>query len=238
MNYVEGFVIAVPAANKEAYRKHAAKAAPMFKEFGATRVVEAWGDDVPDGKVTDFKGAVKAKDDEVVVFGWMEYPSKAARDAATDKMMNDPRMKEMGDMPFDGQRMIFGGFAPIVDETAGSRGGYLDGYLVAVPTANKDAYRKVAQKAATVFRDHGATRIVEAWGDDVPDGKVTDYKMAVKAEADETVVYSWVEWPSKEARNAAWPKVMEDERMKSDMENMPFDGKRMIYGGFMPILDA
>ena len=239
MNYVEGFVIAVPAANKEAYRKHAAKAAPLFKEFGATRLVEAWGDDVPDGKVTDFKGAVKAKDDEVVVFGWMEYPDKATRDAASEKMMNDPRMKEeMGDMPFDGQRMIFGGFAPIVDETAGKRGGYLDGYLVAVPTANKDAYRKVAQKAATVFKDYGATRVVEAWGDDVPDGKVTDYKMAVKATGDETVVYSWVEWPSKEARNAAWPKVMEDERMKPDMDNMPFDGKRMIYGGFVPILDA
>ena len=88
--------LAVPAANKEAYRKHAADAAPMFKEFGATRMVEAWGDDVPDGKLTDFKGAVKAKTDEVVVFSWFEYPDKAARDAANEKMMSDPRMKEMG----------------------------------------------------------------------------------------------------------------------------------------------
>ena len=239
MTYVEGFVTPVPAASKEAYRKHAAEAAPLFKEFGATRVVEGWGDDVPDGKVTDFKGAVKATADEIVVFGWFEYPSKEARDAANAKMRSDPRMKEMGaSMPFDGKRMIFGGFAPIVDETAGARGGYFDGFLVPVPTANKDAYRAMAQKAAAVFKEYGATRVIEAWGDDVPDGKVTDFKGAVKATGDENVVYSWVEWPSKQARDAAWPKIMEDERMKPDHANLPFDGKRMIYGGFVPILDA
>ena len=239
MAYVEGFVAAVPAANKEAYRKHAADSASIFKEFGATRMVETWGDDVPDGKITDFKGAVKAKEDEVVVFSWIEYPSKAARDAVNEKIMSDPRMKAMGaSMPFDGQRMIFGGFAPFVDEDAGGTMGYADGYLLAVPTANKDAYRDMAAKAAAVFKDYGATRVVEAWGDDVPDGKVTDYKGAVKATGDEAVVYSWIEWPSKEARDAAWPKVMEDERMKPDHANMPFDGQRMIYGGFAPILDA
>jgi uncharacterized protein YbaA (DUF1428 family) len=119
MSYVDGFVLAVPADKKEAFRKQAAKAAPMFKEFGATRIVECWGDDVPDGKVTDFKGAVKAKPDEVVCFSWIEYPSKQVRDAANKKMMEDPRMKAMGsEMPFDGQRMIFGGFAPIVDTAA------------------------------------------------------------------------------------------------------------------------
>ena len=239
MTYVEGFVTPVPAAKKDIYVKHAAEAAPLFKEFGATRVVEAWGDDVPDGKVTDFKGAVKATADEIVVFGWFEYPSRAARDAANAKMRSDPRMKEMGaSMPFDGQRMIFGGFAPIVDETAGARGGYVDGFLVPVPSSNKEAYRALAQKMAHLFKEYGATRIVEAWGDDVPDGKVTDYKGAVKATADEKVVYSWVEWPSKAVRDAAWPKMMEDERMKPDHANMPFDGKRMIYGGFTPILDA
>lgn len=116
MNYVEGFVVAVPAANKEAYRKHAEEASHLFKEFGATRFVECWGDDVPNGKVTDFRGAVKAKDDEVVVFSWLEYPSKEVRDAANEKMMSDPRMKAMGEeMPFDGKRMIFGGFVPILD---------------------------------------------------------------------------------------------------------------------------
>ncbi|MCS2169764.1 DUF1428 family protein [Scandinavium sp. TWS1a] len=117
MKYVDGFVVAVPADKKEAYIALAAKAAPLFKEFGATRVVECWADDVPDGKLTDFRMAVKADDNEEVVFSWIEYPSKEVRDAANAKMMTDPRMKEMGDsMPFDGKRMIYGGFAPILDE--------------------------------------------------------------------------------------------------------------------------
>ena len=117
MTYVQGFVAAVPSGNKEAYRKHAADAAPLFKDFGATRIVEAWGDDVPDGKVTDFKGAVKAKDGETVVFSWVEWPSKQVRDEAWPKIMADERMKPDHDkMPFDGQRMIYGGFAPIVVE--------------------------------------------------------------------------------------------------------------------------
>jgi len=141
-------------------------------------------------------------------------------------------------MPFDGQRMIFGGFAPIVEEGAGGKMGYADGYLVPVPAANKDAYRAMAAKAAAVFKEYGATRVVEAWGDDVPDGKVTDFKGAVKATGDEKIVYSWIEWPSKQARDAAWPKIMQDGRMKPDHANMPFDGKRMIYGGFTPIVDA
>ena len=109
MTYVDGFVLAVPSGNKEAYRKHAEEAAPLFKEFGAVRMVEAWGDDVPDGKVTDFKGAVKAEEGETVVFSWLEYPDKSVRDAAQQKMMSDPRMEEIGaTMPFDGKRMIFG----------------------------------------------------------------------------------------------------------------------------------
>ncbi|MDQ3144178.1 MAG: DUF1428 domain-containing protein [Pseudomonadota bacterium] len=237
MSYFDGFVQAVPALNKDAYLKHAEDAAPLFHEFGATRMVEGWGDDVPDGKVTDFKGAVQAKDDEVVVFSWLEYPDKATRNAAAEKMMSDPRMKEMGStMPFDGKRMIFGGFESLIDDAGGGEPGYADGYLVPVPNANKEAYRDVASKASQVFRDHGATRVVEAWGDDVPDGKVTDYKGAVKAEPGENVVFSFVEWPSKDVRDEGWKKVMADERMQGG--DMPFDGKRMIYGGFQPILDT
>lgn len=116
MGYVDGFVVAVPEANKERYREQAAQAAVLFKEFGATRLVECWGDDVPDGKLTDFRGAVKAEPGEVVVFSWIEYPSREVRDAAQAKMMADPRMKAMGEqMAFDGKRMIFGGFAPLLD---------------------------------------------------------------------------------------------------------------------------
>jgi uncharacterized protein YbaA (DUF1428 family) len=239
MTYVEGFVVAVPTVNKEAYRKHAADAAPLFKEFGVARMVECWGDDVPDGKVNDFKGAVQAKDDETVVFSWFEYPDKATRDAANQKMMSDPRMEQMGEaMPFDGKRMIIGGFASIVDERVEGKLGYADGYIVPVPAANKDAYRQLAQKMAGIFIEYGATRVVEAWGDDVPDGKVTDYARAAHRKDGETVVYSWVEWPSKEARTAGWEKMMADERMKPDPNDQTFDGKRMIYGGFAPIVEA
>jgi len=238
MTYVEGFVAAVPAANKDAYREHAAEAAPLFREFGATRVVEAWGDDVPDGKVTDFKGAVNAEADEVVVIGWFEYPDRATRDAANEKMRSDPRMAAIGEkMPFDAKRMIFGGFESIVDETGNATMGYTDGFVVPVPDGNKEAYRATAARAAAVFKDYGAIRVVEAWGDDVPDGKVTDFRRAVKAEGGETVVYSWIEWPSKEVRDGAWPKVMEDERIKPDFANMQFDGQRMFWGGFAPLLD-
>ena len=115
MSYVDGFVIPVPAGKKEAYREMAAKAAPIFREYGATRVVECWGNDVPDGKITDFNGALKAEAGENVVFSWIVYPSKAVRDAANEKIMNDPRMQPDGEMPFDGKRMIFGGFEVLVD---------------------------------------------------------------------------------------------------------------------------
>ncbi len=235
MAYVQGFVLPVPADKKEAYRKAAADFSSIAKEFGATRQVEAWGDDVPDGKLTDFKGAVKAKPDEIVVFSWLEFPSKEVADAAHQKIMTDPRMKDMA-MPFDGQRMIVAGFTPILDEGKGGKTGYVDGYLVPVPAGNKEAYREAAAKAAVLFKEFGATRVVEAWGDDVPDGKVTDFKGAVKATPDEKIVYSWVEWPSKAVRDDGWKKMMADERMKG--HTMPFDGKRMVYGGFAPILDV
>ena len=114
MSYIEGFVAAVPRANKEAYRQHAADALGYFKKLGATRMVENWGDDVPDGKLTDFKGAVQKQDDERVVFSWIEWPSKEVRDAAWAKLMADPRSRNQP-MPFDGKRLIHGGFRPILD---------------------------------------------------------------------------------------------------------------------------
>ena len=118
MSYIDGFVIPVPASKKEAYRKMAGIAAPIFKEYGATQVVECWGDDVPVGKVTDFRRAVQAAEGENVVFSWIIWPSKAIRDEGTKKMMNDPRMQPSGEMPFDGKRMIIGGFELLLDSGA------------------------------------------------------------------------------------------------------------------------
>ncbi len=116
MNYIDGFVIAVPAANKEQFIQHAQMVDVIFKEHGALRVVECWGDNVPDGKLTSFPMAVQLKPDEVVVFSWIEWPSKQARDAGMDKAMADPRiMSEAMPMPFDGKRMIFGGFQTVVE---------------------------------------------------------------------------------------------------------------------------
>ncbi|MFO1143837.1 MAG: DUF1428 domain-containing protein [Amaricoccus sp.] len=115
---------------------------------------------------------------------------------------------------------------------------YVDGFVAAVPTANREAYRKHAAEAQVLFKEYGARRMVECWGDDVPEGKVTSFSMAVQRKDDETVVFSWVEWESKEARDAAWQKMMADPRMQPNAAPMPFDGKRMIYGGFEPILDA
>jgi uncharacterized protein YbaA (DUF1428 family) len=120
MSYIDGFVVPVPTEKKAAYRETSADSAKLFREYGATAVVECWGDDVPDGKVTDFKRAVKAEGNETVVFSWIVWPSKEVRDEANKKMMNDPRMKGM-DMPFDGKRMIFGGFEPIFDMTGAVR---------------------------------------------------------------------------------------------------------------------
>ena len=122
MTYIDGFVIPVPADKKEAYRAMAAQAAPVFREFGALEVVECWGDDVPHGKQTDFYRAVDAQEGETVVFSWIVWPSREVRDAGNKKVMEDPRMKMTPDMPFDAKRMIYGGFAPLMDtEKAGRR---------------------------------------------------------------------------------------------------------------------
>ena len=115
MNYIDGYVLAVPAAKREAYLKQAELGALIFRECGALRIVECWGDDVPKGKLTSFPMAVKCEPDEVVVFSWVEWPSKAVHDEGMKKFMADTRL-ESSEMPFDGKRMIFGGFQAILDE--------------------------------------------------------------------------------------------------------------------------
>lgn len=115
---------------------------------------------------------------------------------------------------------------------------YVDGFVAAVPTANREKYRKHAEDAATVFRENGALSVVECWGDDVPDGKVTSMSKAVKRRDDETVVFSWVIWPSRELRDTGMKQVMADPRLQPDVNPMPFDGQRLIYGGFETIVEA
>lgn len=119
MNYIDGYIVPVKTKRKQEYIDMASRMAKRFLEWGALRVVECWGDDVPDGKVTDFKRSVATEGDETVVFSWCEWPSKAVRDAAMNKMQEDPEMLEgmkKPDQPMSMKRMIFGGFAPVVDE--------------------------------------------------------------------------------------------------------------------------
>ena len=115
---------------------------------------------------------------------------------------------------------------------------YVDGFVIAVPTANKAKFRKQAEESAVLFKKHGALKVVECWGDDVPAGKLTSFPMAVKCQPDETVVFAWILWPSKEARNTGMEKTRTDMTALMKADPMPFDGKRMIFGGFEVIVDA
>jgi uncharacterized protein YbaA (DUF1428 family) len=115
---------------------------------------------------------------------------------------------------------------------------YIDGFVAAVPTAKRDAYKKHVEMVAPAFREHGALRLVECWGEDVPDGKLTSFPMAVKKQDDETVVFSWIIWPSKQVRDEAMKKILADRRFHPDINPMPFDGKRLIHGGFEILVEA
>jgi uncharacterized protein YbaA (DUF1428 family) len=115
---------------------------------------------------------------------------------------------------------------------------YVDGFVAAVPTENREAFRKHAENSAALFKEHGASGVVECWGDDVPEGKITSFPMAVKCEPGETVVFSWITWPSRAVRDDAWKKLMADPRMQPGTNPMPFDGKRVIFGGFQVLMQA
>jgi uncharacterized protein YbaA (DUF1428 family) len=245
MTFVQGFVIAVPTANKQKFIDHATLGDEVFLEHGATRVFECWQDNVEKGHTTDFFGAVEAKDDESVVFSWIEWPDKAVHDKMDGQMEEimetDKRFSE-NPMPFDGARMIYGGFEPVVEEGAITADPYVQGFIVPVPAGNKEEYRTAALAMWEIMKDYGATRVLECWQVDVPEGKQTDFFRAVKAEEGEIVVFSFVEWESKEACDGAHEKMMQDERMKQFMGDNPdakppFDGKRMVYGGFRPVVE-
>lgn len=118
---------------------------------------------------------------------------------------------------------------------------YVDGFVLAVPTQNKEAYRKMAEECWAAFKKHGALRQVECWGDDVPEGKLTSFTIATQRKDDEAAVFSWIEWPSKDVRDVGNKAAMEEiSKIMPEMtpDKLPFDGKRMFFGGFQPIVDA
>lgn len=179
--YFQGFVIPGMAENKSAYLDMAKNAAPIFAEYGAMRTVGCWGENVTDGKITDLKKAVRANDEETVVFSWVWWPAKATCDAAAGKLMADDRMKPDDPMPFDGQRMIYTGFDVTVDTGVGGKFGYVDGRIASVPDGNRQGFIDHAAKTAGFFREREALRVLDGWGIDLAAGKVTDFKRAVQA---------------------------------------------------------
>tara|TARA_R110000787_G_scaffold141272_2_gene254730 strand:+ start:260 stop:1003 length:744 start_codon:yes stop_codon:yes gene_type:complete len=240
MSYIDGFVIPVPTGEKEAFIRHAREMDQIFLDMGALRILECWGDNVPDGKVTDFRRAVQAAEGETVCFSWIEWPDKARRDTVFARMEEMMKTDERFDpaknpMPFDGKRMIFGGFNIIVEEGQPIDDGYMQGFVLAVPESKQDAYRKLEEDSWGYFQKLGARRVVAAWQDDVPKGKQTDFFGAVKTESGEKVVFAFMEWPSRDVCDAAAESMQADDAMPMPDE-MPFDGKRMIFGGFTPVV--
>ncbi len=236
MTYIQGFLVPVTPANKESYLKMATDVAPMFEEFGARRIVECWGENVPTGKTTDMYRAVNGEVGENVVFSWIDWGSKQACDQAHEKMMQDDRMKNMPEtMPFDGMRMLFAGFETLGMSGDGGKTRYVQGYVAPVPKSNRQAFADMCATMREVALDCGALHAFDGWAEDIEDGKVTDFKQAVKAKDDEAVAFGFAEWPSKQACDEGSAKMHNDERMPGEM---PLDGMRLIYGGFEVMLDT
>ena len=237
MSYFQGFVIPVKPDKKDAYRAMAAKVAPVFAEYGAVRIVECWEEDVADGKRTDLRRAVAAEPGEKIVFSWITWPDRATCDAAAEKLMADDRMQSDGEMPFDGKRMIYAGFEPVFARAdSDAPAGYVDGVVGPAPGDGKATFTDHSEKLDSYFLDKGALRVTDGWGADVPDGKVTDFKRAVAAEAGEQVIFGWIEWPDKATRDAAFADMMQNPELTQIKPG--FDMQRAIFGGFTPILDT
>ena len=239
MSYVDGFLLAVPTANRDAYRAHAEQAWPMFKEFGALSMVEGWGDDVPDGKINSINSAVMRKADETALFSWVTWPDKETRAAGWQKMMaSGPPEAARAEMPFDGSRMVYGGFETLLGDVR-AKTGYIDGTVIPVPEDRREAYTQASKQMAELFLEYGAVSVVDCWSDDVPEGKVNDFHGAVLRKPDEAIVFSWINWKDKASRDAGWEKLMEDPRMQEfGPHTVGVDMSRMIFGSFTPLVDV
>ena len=238
MTYIQGFLVPVPQDKKDAYREMAQGAVPFFQKHGMVRMVETWGDDVPHGDTTDMHKGVKAEDGENVVFSWVDWGSKEVCDKAAEKMMEDSEMEMPSDMPFDGKRMVFAGFEPLGEKGEGGAPAYVHGYVAPVPKAKREAFADMVAAMREIAVDAGALRAVDSLAGNIEDGKVTDFKRAVKATDEEAVAFGFTEWASKEACDAGMAKMREDSRMPPPGSDMPVDGKRMIFGGFEVLLDT
>lgn len=165
--------------------------------------------------------------DETVIFSWYRWPTKAAQDEGMRAAMADPRLSpEQNPMPFDGKRVIWGSFEPLLELGSPQRGDYFDGFVIPVPNAARDDFKRFAAFCDPFVVENGAHWIMEAWELDVPDGKLTDFRRAVAARPDEAIVFSWVQWPDREARDAANARIMNDPRFGA--QDCPFDMSRMI----------
>lgn len=241
MTYVDGFILPVPNANKEAYRKMASDASVVFRRHGAIGFVECWGEDVPDGKLTSLPMAVLKKPDETVMFSWIVWPDRAARDAGNAAVMADPDLGGPGmEMPFDGMRMIYGGFELILGDPLAAPDlaqGVIDGTVMPVPAGKRVEYFATTQRMAALMQEHGAIAVVDAWSDDVPEGKVNSFHTAIKREADEAIVFSWISWKDRAAQEKGWAALMADPRMEDfSPKSVGADMGRMIFGAFRPIV--
>lgn len=238
MTYYAGTVAAVPTKNRQIYIDHVHEAWPVFQRYGCTRMVEGWGVDIPKGKVTDFYKAVDAREDETIVFAWTEWPDKQAADAAWERMQAENAMMQISEMPFDGSRMIYGGFSPVFTAGSDQTAGYIQGFALAVPERNREAYIRMASEAwESAFAPNKCLGVVEAWGVDVPHGTKTDFYRATKAEDNEVPLFSWTAWADRETCDAA-TKAMEASMEGQEFPEMPFDGMRMFWGGFQVIFDS
>ena len=236
--YIQGFVVPVPEGKKDAYDKMARDAAPFFTKYGAARIVECWGDQVPHGETTDMYRAVNAEEGESVVFSWIEWPSKQVLDEAHKAIVEDEDMKPPPDMPFDGKRMVFAEFELIGEKGEGGATGYVQGYVAPTPKAKRDEFAAMCATMRDIAIDCGALRAVDSWAEVIEHGKLTDFNRAVKAEDDEAVAFGFSEWPSKEAYETGMTKMHEDSRMPPPGSVMPIDGRRLIFGGFDVLLDT